>query len=145
MPTLRKDRHNQPSSTSRNGWGAGSTSDRHAMEQAKEEQHFGGTFSCTQTHSACSFSTAISTRYMKCGPQNKCLMQLPLSPDGVGPASMAVGITLLGHSSCDVNLRPNIAMWKGKPPFNIPSGEHYSISICPSGPVALISARPLAA
>lgn len=34
----------------------------------------------------------------KGGPQKKCLMQLPLLQDGVGPASMAVGITLLGHS-----------------------------------------------
>lgn len=52
----------------------------------------------TDTHSAYSFSTAISTRYIEGGPQKKCLVQLPLSQDGVGPASMTVGITLLGHS-----------------------------------------------
>lgn len=95
IPALRKDRHNQPSSTSRDGWGAGSTSD---MEQAKEEQHFGDAFPYTQTHSACSCSTVISTRYAEGGPQKKYLVHLPLPQDAVGPASMAVGITLLRHS-----------------------------------------------
>jgi hypothetical protein len=56
---------------------------------------------------------------------------------------MAVGMTLLRHSWYDLNLRLGMAMWKGKPLVNILSGGHYSFLICPSGPVASISARSL--
>lgn len=56
---------------------------------------------------------------------------------------MAVGITLFRHSWCDLNLRSGMAMWKGKEPVTVLSGEQYNFLICPSGPVALISARSL--
>lgn len=109
------------------------------------EQPFGGAFLCTQTSLGVLFFDRDLDPVHEVDPQKNVSCSCRPRQTRVDPASTAIGVTLLRHSWCDLNLRPGaaLAMWEGKQPVNIVSGQRCDFLICPSGTVTSTSARSL--